>query len=401
MTELRASFRKPFAEQVTAFRLRLGDLRPTSKWTDVWQEGHDRAFMVAGAVKADLLSDLAGAVDKAIAGGTTLEEFRRDFRQIVDTHGWHGWTGEGTKGGEAWRTRVIYKTNMATSYAAGRMAQLIEGEFAFWVYRHGGSREPRIQHLDWDGLILPPDHPFWATHAPPNGWGCSCYIVGAYSLAGARRIGGNDTLQLGENWAVNLAKTGAPAGIDKGWAYAPGASVAPTVSAMADKVVRWPYDVAKAFMQEQPVDVATALSTRYRALKATGTAVSAYGKVAESGTSGAAFKTLGLLTAGQVGQAKQVLGGLDVSGFDFALDGSRLKDVLKEAAASLKGAPVGFDGLGQLLNRPAEWKSLGTSKAGRPLVQLTVELGGQRYVMIYEVMADRKTLALVSIGMRL
>lgn len=165
-------FRKPFAEQVAALRLRFGDLRPTARWDDLVGSEHDRAFMVAGAVKADLLADLAAAVDRAVSEGTTLDQFQRDFRQIVERHGWHGWTGEGTKKGEAWRTRVIYRTNVATSYAAGRMAQLRQAGFPLWVYKHSGAEHPRLDHLSWDGLVLPSDHPFWATHYPPNGWGC-------------------------------------------------------------------------------------------------------------------------------------------------------------------------------------------------------------------------------------
>lgn len=141
---IRAIFRKPFLEQVAAFRLRLGNLVPTRRWDDIRGLQHDRAFMVAGAVKADLLADLGEAVEKAILEGTSLEEFRRDFRRIVETRGWHGWTGEGTKKGEAWRTRVIYRTNAATTYAAGRLAQLRDGGFPYWIYFHGGSLEPRL-----------------------------------------------------------------------------------------------------------------------------------------------------------------------------------------------------------------------------------------------------------------
>lgn len=238
--DLRATFRKPFTEQVAAFRLRLGDLVPTSRWDDVWQQAHDRAFMVAGATKADLLADLAAAVDRAIAEGTGFEAFKRDFRGIVEKHGWHGWTGEGTEKGEAWRMRTIYRTNMRTTYMAGRHAQLVEGNFAFWVYRHGGSLEPRLQHLSWDGLILPPDHPFWATHYPPNGWGCSCRVFGARTMGAARRRGGDPSVQLGEGWDRIDAKTGAPPGVGKGWAYAPGASVADTVLALRGKLDHLP-----------------------------------------------------------------------------------------------------------------------------------------------------------------
>ena len=235
-SSIRATFRTPFAEQVAAFRLRLGDLVPTSRWDDISRAQHDRAFMVAGAVKADLLADLGAAVDKAIAEGTGLEEFRRDFRSIVERRGWHGWTGQGSAKGEAWRTKVIYQTNMLTTMAAGRHAQLVDGNFKFWVYEHSGAAHPRLDHLSWNGLILPSDHPFWATHYPPNGWGCGCRVRGARTLAGAIRIGGDPTKTLPENWQSLDPKTGAPQGVGKGWDYAPGATVTNIVSALKPKL---------------------------------------------------------------------------------------------------------------------------------------------------------------------
>ena len=62
----------------------------TEGWTDVLASEHDHAFMVAGANRMDLLLDLRAAVDKAIATGTGLEEFRADFDAIVAKHGWLG-----------------------------------------------------------------------------------------------------------------------------------------------------------------------------------------------------------------------------------------------------------------------------------------------------------------------
>jgi len=88
-----------FAEQLAFFRHKLN--LPTQRWDDLLGAAHDRAFVVAGAMQADLLADLRGAVDQAIAGGTTLEQFRKDFKQIVAKRGWTGWTGEGTKAGVA------------------------------------------------------------------------------------------------------------------------------------------------------------------------------------------------------------------------------------------------------------------------------------------------------------
>lgn len=249
MRDLTGVFAKPFAQQVAAFRIRLADLRDTTSWKDVWQTEHDRAFMVAGAQKAELLADLAAAVDKAITKGTSLEEFRRDFAKAVEDHNWHGWTGETTEKGRAWRTRVIYRTNLSVSYAAGRYAQLKEAGFTHWVYLHGNSREPRLQHLGWDGLILPADHPFWETHYPPNGWGCSCHVAGARSERGAVRLGGKPEVTLDDGWATPLPKTGAPPGIGKGWGYAPGASASELISTVARKLDALPPQISKDLVQ--------------------------------------------------------------------------------------------------------------------------------------------------------
>ncbi|QEW21220.1 Phage Mu protein F like protein [Marinibacterium anthonyi] len=251
MANLATVFRRPFREQVAAFRLRLGNLVPTSRWDDLRKEQHDRAFVVAGAMKADLLADLGAAMDKAITEGTSLEEFRRDFRATVEKHGWHGWTGEGRAAGEAWRTRVIYRTNMRTSYMAGRYAQLTEGNFAFWIYFHGGSAEPRLLHLSWNGIALPPDHPFWAKHFPPNEWGCSCYVSGARTEAGVRRLGGDPDKVLPETWNSIDPRTGEPAGVGKGWGYAPGAIVVDDLLRIVrDKVTTLPPKIAAAFVND-------------------------------------------------------------------------------------------------------------------------------------------------------
>ncbi|WP_353429021.1 phage head morphogenesis protein [Paracoccus denitrificans] len=239
MPDLALTFRKPFAEQLAALRIRLSNLIPTERWTDVWHSAHDRGFMVAGAAKADLLADLAGAVDKAVSQGTTLDQFRNDFREVVARHGWTGWTGEGSQKGEAWRTKVIYQTNMRTSFMSGRHAQLLAGNYKWWVYRHSGAEHPRLHHLALDGIALPPDHPFWKTHFPPNGWGCGCEVYGAHTLAGIRRVGGDPNKQLPPGWDRRGQDGNLPA-ISKGWDYAPGATVADTIRELAPKLDRLP-----------------------------------------------------------------------------------------------------------------------------------------------------------------
>ncbi len=244
-SQLTGAFKKPFAEQVAFWQQKLGNLVPTAQWDDLWKAQHDSAFMVAGAAKADLLADLAAAVDQAIAQGTTLAQFRKDFRAIVQKRGWHGWTGEGSRAGEAWRTRIIYTTNCQTSYSAGRLAQLREGGFALWVYRHNDSvLHPRPLHLAWNGLTLPPDHPFWQTHYPPNGWGCKCYVLGARDDKGAARLGGDPGKTPPGGWDTAVEKTGEQPGIDKGWGYMPGDTVSDTVRALESKAGTLPNPLA-------------------------------------------------------------------------------------------------------------------------------------------------------------
>ena len=97
-------FNTPFFEQLEFFRQKLN--LPSERWDDIEKSAHDKGFIVAGAMQADLLADLRAAVDRAHEQGTGLEAFRQDFRRLVQKHGWTGWTGEGSAAGEAWRTRV-------------------------------------------------------------------------------------------------------------------------------------------------------------------------------------------------------------------------------------------------------------------------------------------------------
>lgn len=243
------SFNQPFAEQLAFFRKKLN--LPTERWDDIELAAHDRAFMVAGAQSADLLADLRAAVDKAIEHGTGLDAFRKDFKRIVAEHGWTGWTGEGSRGGVAWRTKVIYQTNMATSYAAGRWQQLNDPELLkvlpYWQYHHSDSvTHPRPLHVSWDGLTLPPDHPFWETHFPPNGWGCMCWVT---AVSKAAFLGAIANGKGPANAPTNTE------GVDQGFGYAPGASLSGDIPTQLQdfavkKIDALPPALAEAFAQD-------------------------------------------------------------------------------------------------------------------------------------------------------
>ena len=226
----------PFQDQIEYLKNKLN--LPSQAWDDILSAAHDRAFIVAGAAKADLLQDLHDAVTRGAVDGGGERAFVKDFQAIVAKHGWTGWTGEGTPAGEAWRARIIFQTNMSTSYWAGRYQQMTDPEVLklhpYWRYIHAeGILHPRPQHLAWHGLTLLATDPFWKTHFPPNGWMCHCRITSVSQAEGERSAKAG----LGEaptGWdAINL-KTGEQIGIDKSFGYAPGASAKKPLQELID-----------------------------------------------------------------------------------------------------------------------------------------------------------------------
>lgn len=225
------SFLVPFEEAIAYHRQKVN--LPTSSWRDLEGRSHDRAFVVAGAMKEALLADLRAEIDKAIAGKLTLEEFRANFDEIVQRHGWTGWRGENSAAGRAWRTKTIFQTNLTTAYAAGRYRQMTDPDivkvYKWWRYRHAFYRtpeQPRPEHVSWNGLVLRWDDEWWKAHYPPNDWNCSC---------GVETLSDRDLkaegIEPGEAPAdtmrtVRDPKTGenveVPNGIGFGWNHTPG-----------------------------------------------------------------------------------------------------------------------------------------------------------------------------------
>jgi SPP1 gp7 family putative phage head morphogenesis protein len=198
---------------------------PTATWTDIWQEMHSAAFVVAGAQSDDLLKDFQDAVLKAIEQGTTLEEFRKDFDAIVADHGWS------YNGSRNWRSRVIFQTNLRMAYASGRWQQIERVKETRPYLRYVAVLDARTRpwHRAWHDTVLPVDHPWWQTHFPPNGWNCRCSVqsVNERDLFRYKLKVSDEAPPI--NWVERLVGSGAarrairvPEGIDPGFAYRPG-----------------------------------------------------------------------------------------------------------------------------------------------------------------------------------
>ena len=218
----------PFDEAIAFFRQKIS--LPTATWEDLWKDMHSRAFVVAGAMKEDLIADLRTAVEKGIADGTTIAEFRKDFDNIISQHGWK------YKGGKGWRTAVIFNTNVSVAYHAGHWKQMTDPEVLqvrpYLRYVASSAADPRPEHTQWYNLVLPADDPFWDTHYPPNGWGCKCGVVGVSERDLERLVKEEKEFPIKtaapkiEHYDWTSPTTGEthriPKGIDAGWDYNPG-----------------------------------------------------------------------------------------------------------------------------------------------------------------------------------
>jgi hypothetical protein len=232
----------PFQQQIDFFNQKLA--LPSNHYDDILKSAHDKAFIVAGAAKADLINDFHGAVKQAINDGKTLEWFRSEFDSIVKKHGWD------YNGNRDWRTRVIYQTNLSTSYAAGRWQQLNDPDLLkvrpYWKYIHNDAvAHPRALHQSWNGTVLRHDDPWWSTHFCPNGWGCRCRIM----AVSAKDYKGHPAPDDGTyNFTDRNGVTHTlPNGVDYGFDYAMGASTNQTLTALvSQKLINYPPAISKA-----------------------------------------------------------------------------------------------------------------------------------------------------------
>lgn len=226
-------------EKAVEFFLGKKELQETFDWRDMLHQHHDRAFTIAKMMDVSLLGDVKQTVDAAIAEGWSFERFRSELTPMLISRGWWGRqemvdpeTGEAREVqlGSARRLRVIYDTNLRTSYAAGHWSRIdTNADTAPYVmYSAVLDDRTRPEHAAWNGKVLRHDDAWWQSHTPPNGWNCRCTVI-QLSERDLKRLGkdGPDEAPPSPTREWTNPRTGevlqVPAGVDPGWGYAPGA----------------------------------------------------------------------------------------------------------------------------------------------------------------------------------
>jgi SPP1 gp7 family putative phage head morphogenesis protein len=175
-------------------------------WHEIWQDAHKRSFTVAKVMREDILKDIREAVEQAMAEGQTLEQFKKGIEPTLKSKGWWGVVSgkpdevrkelkkrklikdislipDGdepvtVKLGSPYRLKTIYRTNIQTSYMAGRYKIQTENtdNRPYWQYVAVMDRRTRPEHAMLNGRVFRYDDPFWNEFYPPNGWGCRCRV---------------------------------------------------------------------------------------------------------------------------------------------------------------------------------------------------------------------------------
>ncbi|MBM4394370.1 MAG: minor capsid protein [Deltaproteobacteria bacterium] len=156
-----------------------------------------RAFAVSGIAKMDVVTDVFAALQKAIASGTTLDEFKKSIRSVIEER---GWTGRA-----AWRVDNIFRTNVLTAYNVGKYSQQKRAGVAYLQYDAVGDVRTRPLHAAMDGRVFRANDPIWDKWYPPNGYRCRCTTRG---MSEAEFKARGLKAESGEDWDGRMVDVG-------------------------------------------------------------------------------------------------------------------------------------------------------------------------------------------------
>ncbi len=148
-----------------------------------------------------------------VFGSHAARQLARELRPPLVAFHWHEVFDIANRYSFEGRVAAIARWHSGIDYQARRLAQLHDGDFQYWVY----SSTLCWSHRHLNSIVLPPDHPFWTSFFPANGWHCNCSVYGCRNEAGIARLGGDPTKQLPLDWATVDQKTGLPVGIGAGF----------------------------------------------------------------------------------------------------------------------------------------------------------------------------------------
>lgn len=156
------------------------------EWSAQGEADRQRSFTVANVAQLDLVHDAWKAIDKAIADGTTLDDFKKEVGPKLQK----AWGGSVKN--PATRVETIFRTNVQRAYNAGRWhaAKAAVETHPYWQLdvvldgRTSGICRPVA------GIVLRADDPWWKTNVPPRHFNCRATIRSLRERVALRLIKG-------------------------------------------------------------------------------------------------------------------------------------------------------------------------------------------------------------------
>ena len=164
---------------------------PKASWayTDLLDNAHDRAFVVAKMVDVDLATTVQRSIIDAMQEGNGYKAWAKDIDKVLAKSGWYdgqinvdaqGNAKKVVTGGQH-RLETIYRTNVAAAYEAGRQQVIFndreDGPFGYVMYSAIMDNRTRPTHKALHGKVMEKSDPAWSSISPPNGYNCRCTIV--------------------------------------------------------------------------------------------------------------------------------------------------------------------------------------------------------------------------------
>ncbi len=204
-----------FPEAVEWFSKRVRVTPDT--WSAMDAKARQRAFVVAGVARLDLLHDVHRSLQEALQRGETFEAWKAKMGPALEKE----WAG--TVKDPARRLETIFRTNIQQAYSAGRQRQLRDPAVLkyrpFWLFDAIMDNATTRMCHSANGTLLPHDDPWWATHTPPLHFNCRSGIRSLRAKQAERRGGPSRPekdhpaqkgfglpADLGEEWQPKLEK---------------------------------------------------------------------------------------------------------------------------------------------------------------------------------------------------
>ena len=164
---------------------------PQASWayTDLLDDAHDRAFVVAKMVDVDLATTVQRSIIDAMKTGQGYKAWAKDIDKVLAKSGWYdgqinvdaqGNAKKVATGGQH-RLETIYRTNVAAAYEAGRQQVIFndrdDDPFGYVMYSAIMDNRTRPTHKALHGKVMEKSDPAWSSISPPNGYNCRCTIV--------------------------------------------------------------------------------------------------------------------------------------------------------------------------------------------------------------------------------